>query len=88
MRTHERLVGKVNNDQNGRATVMAAAQRIINEMVAEGKLVNGSYVEEDAGHPAEGDSAWFNLIIRDYDSLEFIYLTFQFAYNQTFDDVA
>lgn len=87
-RTHDKLVGKVNNDANGRATVIAAAQRVINEMCAEGKLVVGSYIELDEAHPPEGDSAWFNLHIRDYDSLEFLYLTYVFAYGQTFDDAA
>lgn len=85
-RTHDRLVGFVNNDANGRATVIAAAQRIINEMIAENKLVFGSYVEEDPGHPAEGDSAYFLLHILDLDSLEKIYLTYIFRYNQTFDE--
>ena len=84
-RTHDRLVGNINNDENGRATVVAAAQRIINEMVGEGKLVFGSYVEEDPAHPAEGDSAWFKLHILDNDSMEKIYLTYVFRYNQTFD---
>ena len=85
-RTHDRLVGNINNDENGRATIIAAAQRIINEMVAEGKLVSGSYVEEDPAHPAEGDSAWFLLHILDLDSLEKIYLTYIFRYNQSFDE--
>lgn len=85
-RTHDRLVGFVNNDTNGRATIIAAAQKVINEMVAENKLVFGSYVEEDPGHPAEGDSAWFLLHILDLDSLEKIYLTYIFRYNQTFDE--
>ena len=84
-RTHDRLVGNINNDYNGRATVVAAAQRIINEMIGEGKLVSGSYVEEDPAHPAEGDCAWFKLHILDYDSMEKIYLTYVFRYNQTFD---
>ena len=83
---HDRLVGFVNNDVNGRATVIAAAQKIINEMIAENKLVFGSYVEEDAGHPPEADSAWFLLHILDLDSLEKIYLTYVFRYGQTFDE--
>lgn len=86
--THDKLVGKVNNDSNGRATVMAAAQRVINEMVAEEKLVAGSYIELDEAHPPEGDTAHFTLHIRDYDSLEFIMLTYEFAYGQTFDAAA
>ncbi len=85
-RTHDRLIGKINNDENGRATVVAAAQRIINEMIGEGKLVFGSYVEEDPAHPAEGDSAWFKIHVLDLDSLEKIYLTYVFRYNQTFEE--
>lgn len=85
-RTHDRLVGKVNNDSNGRGTIIAAAQKIINEMIAEHKLVTGSYVEEDSAHPPEGDSAWFLLHILDLDSLEKVYLTYIFRYGQTFDE--
>ena len=85
-RTVERLVGKVNNDIDGRATVMAAAQGIINEMVAEHKLVAGSRITEDAAHPPVADYAWFVLEIRDYDSLEKILETFRFSYGQTFEE--
>lgn len=85
-RTHDRLVGKVNNDSNGRGTIIAAAQKIINEMIAEHKLVAGSYVEEDPAHPPEGDSAWFLLHILDLDSLEKIYSTFIFRFGQTFEE--
>ena len=84
-RTHDRLVGFVNNDVNGRATVIAAAQKIVNEMIAENKLVFGSYVEEDPAHPAEGDEAHFLLHILDLDSLEKIYETYIFRFNQSFD---
>ena len=84
-RTHDRFVAFVNNDANGRGTVIAAAQRIINEMIAENKLVFGSYVEEDPGHPAEADEAHFLLHILDLDSLEKLYETYIFRFNQSFD---
>lgn len=83
--THDQLVGNINNDADGRATVIAAANAIINEMVAEKKLLLGSYCYEDTSHPAEGDSAWFILAIIDVDSLEKIYLTYEFRFGQTFD---
>ena len=84
-RTFDRLVGKISNDTNGRATLVAAGQGIINEMVAETKLVFGSYIEEDPDHPAEGDSAYFKFHILDLDSAEKIYSTFVFRFGQSFD---
>lgn len=85
-RTCDRLVGKVNNDSNGQATLLAAAQRVLNEMTAENKLVAGSYVELDAAHPAEGDKVYFVAHVLDIDSAERIFNTFVFRYGQTFDE--
>ena len=84
--TVDKLIGKINNDQDGRQTIIAAAQSVINEMVREKKLMFGSYVYEDDGHPAEGDSAWFILDILDIDSAEHIYLTYRFRFGQSFDE--
>lgn len=85
-RTHDNLIGKLNNDENGRATIVAAANRIVREMVAEGKLLSESYIEIDEGHPPEGDSVWLRHNILDIDSIEKIYNTFVFRYGQTFDE--
>ena len=76
----EKLVGNVNNDTDGRQTIMATAQKVINEMVGEKKLMLGSTVYEDQDNPAQGDSAWFKLAIDDIDSAEKIYLTYQFRF--------
>ena len=78
--TIEGLVGSITNDSNGRATVIALAQGIINTMVAEGKLLSGSIIE-DANNPAAGDSAWFIIAVDDLDSLEKIYLTYFFRFS-------
>jgi len=78
--TCEKLVGNVNNDTDGRQTIMATAQKVINAMIEEKKLMRGSTVYEDPGNPAEGDSAWFKLAIDDIDSAEKIYLTYQFRF--------
>lgn len=78
--TCEKLVGNVNNDTDGRQTIMATAQKVINAMIEEKKLMRGSMVYEDPGNPAEGDSAWFKLAIDDIDSAEKIYLTYQFRF--------
>ena len=78
--TCDRLIGRVNNDSNGRATIMVAAQRIIDEMIGEGKLTGDSRIEEDSRYIAQGDSAWFLLVIGDVDSLEKIYLSYRFRF--------
>ena len=79
--TTDKLVGKVNNDVDGRQTVMAAAQKVINVMAGEKKLLASSYVFEDPSNPAEGDSAWYKLAIDDIDSQEHIYLTYMFRFS-------
>ncbi len=73
------IIGKVDNDANGRATVLAVAQGVINAMIAEGKLVSGS-ASEDSANPASGDSAWFTLSVIDKDSIEKTYWTFRFQF--------
>lgn len=83
-RTCDRLIGRLNNDTNGRATLVTAMQKIINEMIAEGKLFAGSYVAEDSRHKAVGDKAYFVLYIGDIDSIEKIYLDYQFSYSNPF----
>lgn len=77
--TTEILIGQVDNDADGRAAVIAAAQRIIDTMVGEKKLLSGT-VMEDESNPAQGDSAWFMIAVDDLDSIETIYLTFRFRF--------
>lgn len=77
----ERIIGRINNDSNGRQTVIALANGVINEMVAEGKLLNG-YCAEDTLNPAIGSSAWFILNIVDLDSIEHVYLTYRFHFSE------
>ncbi|MBR1694922.1 MAG: hypothetical protein IJ709_05930, partial [Selenomonas sp.] len=87
--TCEKLVGKVNNDIDGRQTIMAAAQDVINEMIGEKKLLRGSYIYEDPTYTPEGDSCWFKLAIDDIDSAEKIYMAYQFRFTpETSEDAA
>lgn len=74
------LVGKVDNDNNGRATVMSQIQGIGDAMIAESKLV-ACTVSESSGYKADGDSAWFDIDVIDKDSMEHIYLTFYFRFS-------
>ena len=73
------LIGKINNNSDGRATLIAAAQGIINRMIAEGALLQGS-IFEDPNNPPAGDSAWFMVQVDDLDSAEKVYTTFQFRF--------
>ena len=75
------MIGKVNNDTNGRAAVIAAAQRVIDAMVGEGKIISGNALQDSTNPPA-GDSAWFTVTIDDIDALETIYLTFRYRFSQ------
>lgn len=78
--TWDPLIGKINNSPDGRATLIAAAQGIINRMVSEGALLGGT-IAEDANNPAAGDSAWFVVQVDDLDSAEKVYLIFQFRFS-------
>jgi len=77
--TWDPLIGKINNSPDGRATLIAAAQGIINRMIAEGALLQGS-IFEDQNNPPVGDSAWFVVQVDDLDSAEKVYITFQFRF--------
>lgn len=84
-RTCDRLIGKLNNSPDGRATLVAAMNSVVREMAASGDLVAGSYFEEDSRYPPIADVAYFIGIIRDFDSLERVLISFNFAYGQSFD---
>lgn len=78
--TADNLVGKVDNDKNGRATVVSQLQSVGNSMVAEEKLASCT-VSESSVYTADGDSAWFEIAVIDKDSMEHIYLTYKFQFS-------
>ena len=78
----EPIIGAVDNDSSGRATVIAIANGVIGQMIAEHKLTRGSCIE-DASNPARGDSAWFIIEVYDLDSIEHVYLTYRFHFAET-----
>jgi len=80
--TWDPLIGKISNSPDGRATLIAAAQGVINQMVAEGSLLAGT-IFEDTSNPPTGDSAWFVVQVDDLDSAEKVYINFQFRFNPT-----
>ncbi len=78
--TTDDLVGKVDNDTNGRATVISQIQGVGDSMKEEGKLA-ACAVTESSVYKADGDSAWFDIDVIDKDSMEHIYLTFLFRFS-------
>lgn len=76
-------VGKVSADTDGVADIVQSGQRILDAMANnEGKLFPGATFTEDPSNPYTGDSAWFIIQADDIDSLEKIYLQYQFRYSQ------
>ena len=82
-RTLAPKVGRVTAGTDGIADIVQAGQRVLDTMAnSEGKLQRGALFIEDKGNPASGDSAWFIIQADDMDSLEKIYLHYQFRYSQ------
>ena len=76
----DNLVGKVDNDSNGRKTIISQLNNVCYEMQKEGKL-NFYKVAESELYKADGDSAWFTVDVVDKDSAEHIYTTFGFQFS-------
>ena len=79
-RTLAPKIGKINCDADGVAYVIQAAMGVIADMISEKKLSGGTFYE-DPENPHGGDSAWFIIELDDNDSLEKIYLHYQFRYS-------
>ena len=76
-------VGRVSANSDGIADIIQTGQRVLNQMAnTEGKLAPGATFSADPGNPANADSAYFIIQADDVDSLEMIYLTYQFRYSQ------
>lgn len=76
------LVGNVNCNPDGIAAVIQAGMGVIADMVSEGKILEGAEMIVDPEHQYGADSAWFLITATDVDSLEKIYLHFNFNYTQ------
>lgn len=82
-RTLSPKVGRVSAGTDGISDIVQAGQRVVDAMAnSEGKLQRGAQFIEDKSNPASGDSAWFIIQVDDLDSLEKIYLHYQFRYSQ------
>lgn len=74
------LVGKVDPDKNGKATIIGKIQGIINAMIKEKKLTAGT-VTESTTYIADADNCYFDFDIIDKDSAEHIYLFYKFRFS-------
>jgi len=86
--TVENLIGRINNDPDGRATIIQAAQGVCNSMVNERKLLDGAEVMLDEDNPPVGESAYFLVYADDIDSVEKMWFTFKFRFDPTKDSSA
>ncbi len=71
-------VGRINCDSDGIGDVIQTATRVLDSMVSEGKLAFGASF---ASERYSSDSAWFIISADDIDSLEKIYLHYQFRFS-------
>ncbi len=72
---------KVNCDTDGIASVIQAAQKVLDTMVGEKKIAAGASFYVDPDKPAKVDSAWFIVDEDDIDSLEKVYLHYRFRFS-------
>ena len=75
------LIGKVNCDDIGIGDVILRGQAILDAMVKEKKLKAGASFAEDTEHRRGSDYAHFVIAADDLDSLEKIYLRYQFRFS-------
>lgn len=80
--TIDKIVGKINNDNDGRAGIVAAGQKVLNEMIGERKIFDGATMTESTTYAAEGDSCWFDINADDIDSAEHIYINYRYRFSQ------
>lgn len=74
------LVGEVDNDNNGRKTIIGQLNGVGSDMISEGKLTSFK-ASESSSYVADGDSCWFVLDVVDKDSAEHIYLFYNFQFS-------
>jgi hypothetical protein len=76
----EEMIGKVDNDLDGRLLIVSNMREIGTAMIEEGKLISCA-VSISEKYKSDGDSAWFDISVVDKDSAERIYLTYTFQFS-------
>lgn len=80
--TADKIVGKINNDSDGRGTIVAAGTNVLNEMAGESKIFSGATMTESTTYAPEGDSCWFDINADDIDSAEHIYINYRYRFSK------
>jgi hypothetical protein len=83
VRTIDPLMGRINNNDDGRMTIIQLGNEVCNTMVSEDKLLPGAHLILDPDNPPQGDSAWFLVFADDVDALEKSYFAFGFRFAPT-----
>jgi hypothetical protein len=79
--TIDPIVCNIDNDPDGRMTIIQVGNGVCNAMVAEKKLFKGAHLEDDPANKPQGDSAWFVIYADDIDALEKAYFTYKFRFS-------
>lgn len=74
------LIGKVDCDDIGIGDCVIKGQAVLDAMISESKLKDGATFSEDTTKTRGSDYAYFVIAADDKDSLEKIYLTYQFRF--------
>lgn len=74
------LIGNVDCDDIGVGDCIIKGQTVLDAMIKEGKLMDGATFSEDTTKERGSDYAYFIITAVDKDSLEKIYLTYQFRF--------
>jgi hypothetical protein len=83
VRTIDPLMGRINNNDDGRMTIIQLGNEVCNAMVSEQKLLPGARLELDPDNRPQGDSAWFLVFADDVDALEKSYFAFGWRFAPT-----
>lgn len=69
------LIGSVNNDDDGRATILGAAQEFLDVLIRARALKPGGFVELDPENEPEGENIFLRVAVTPLDSIEKIFVT-------------
>lgn len=75
------LIGQINNNADGKAQIVVIGQGVLNTMIQEGKLLEGASIAYVEDASADADSAYFEIVADDVDSMEKVYLVYKFRFN-------
>ena len=79
--TLDKYVAQLNNNSNDRSLVVQTGNAILTAMSVEDKVAQGAYMAVSNNNKPKGDSAWFEIFADDVDTLEKLYLNYNFRFS-------